>query len=305
MSNSDFVFDTPPKMLYKFTSFEGALNILMGNKIYFAKLSQLNDPYEGMYGGMIFDLSTIEKREIFIENVKKKAIESGINWAIDKNQEQAIMNNPENINKFPDIMANEFLENFLGVCCLTDACQSLLMWAHYADSHTGCCLVFDFSKYLDQREEERFPFQHIKQITYQDSLPMHDMYRIWHYYAYKSCEWNYEHEWRVVMFEKNASQVYSSPFLVKESNGSGLYPLGDFLCGVILGNKMTPDDKETIMAVARQRGIFVQQASLELYKYRICLTEVKLENPTKWHRLKMMLIRMGWKCGLTIRRIRM
>ena len=297
--NSELNFDTPPKMLYKFTSFKSAFDILMNSNIYFAKLSQLNDPQEGR---MTLDMSTIEKRTAFIENVKKKAIESGINWTIDKNQEQAIINNPENANKFTDVMANEFLKNFLGVCCLTDTCQSLLMWTHYADSHTGCCLVFDFSTYLDQREEERFPFQHIKQMTYQHGLPKHDIYRIWHYYAYKSLEWNYEHEWRAVMFEKNASQVYPNPFLAQKSNGSGLYPLGDFLCGVILGDKMEDACKEVIKAAAFQRGLYVQQASRKSHEYGICQTDVsnKQENSTKWRRLMMRL-----KCWLIIRGIKM
>jgi hypothetical protein len=29
------------------------------------------------------------------------------------------------------------------VYCLSEVCDSSLMWAHYADSHQGVCLEFD------------------------------------------------------------------------------------------------------------------------------------------------------------------
>ena len=189
-----------------------------------------------------------------------------------------LMDDPSEANIFARNVVNRWQEeDSTGFCCLTDTYQSLPMWAHYADNHAGCCLVFDFSKYSDQRlQKDRFPFHYMKKIEYQVSLPKHNMDSIRHEYSYKSHEWEYEHEWRAVMFDKSVPRQLLRPnsFLTRESNGAGLYPLGDFLHGVILGYKMKNDDKKDINVAARQRGIFVQQASPELYKYGMRLTKV-------------------------------
>ena len=264
----DLDYDEPLKTMYKYASFKSAFNILKSNEIYFAKLSEFNDPFDGL---MTPDLGTIEKRKIFIENAKKRAIELERNWIMDKNLEQTIVNNQEVADHFARAVADDLMAiDSQGFCCLTDTCQSLPMWAHYADNHAGCCLVFDFSTYSSQKQQEEcFPFNYMKEIKYHDDLPTHNMEGVWHYYGHKSREWEYEHEWRAIMYKKEIlQQHYPDSFLSKKSNGSGLYPC-NFLCGVILGDKMEDAYKEVIKIVARQRGIYVRQASRKLYEYGI------------------------------------
>ena len=249
--------------MYKYTSFERTFDILMNNKIYFAKFSEFNDPFDG---SVAFDLDTPEGIKTFMKNLKKTARESGINIPIHERKFEA---DPSEADMFVDKI-NEWQKNdSTGFCCLTDTCQSLPMWAHYADNHNGCCLIFDFSKYSSQKsDKDRFPFHFIKKIEYRANRRKYNMGHIWHFYAYKSFEWRYEHEWRAVMFDKNVLPSLSSdPFLYRESNGAGLYPLCDFLRGVILGYNMEDAYKEVIKIAARQRGIYVQQASPERYKY--------------------------------------
>ena len=281
MSKRDLLSDVPPfdnplETMYKYTSFKCTFDILMKNKIYFAKFSQFNDPFDGP---ITFDLDTPEGRKTFMTNLKKKARESGRYITID---EQEFVANPSEADMLVRKMNEWQKKDSTGFCCLTDTYQSLPMWAHYADNHKGCCLIFDFSKYSSQKShEDRFPFHCIKEIEYQADPRKYNMDHIWHFYAYKSCEWEYEHEWRAVMFDKNMLPSLSSdPFLYRESNGAGLYPLGDFLCGVILGYNMTDADKKSIKVVARQRGISVQQASPKLYKYGIHLDKVDSKQPS-------------------------
>ena len=263
----DLDYDEPLKTMYKYASFKSAFNILKSNEIYFAKLSEFNDPFDGL---MTPGLSTIEERKTFIENAKKTALEQGSNSTISKDLEQMVMNNQETADQLARTVADGLVKiDSHGFCCLTNTCQSLPMWAHYADNHTGCCLVFDFSTYSRQKEEKCFPFNYMKEIKYHDHLPMHNMERVWHYYGHKSREWEYEHEWRAIMYKKEILQEhYPNSFLSEKSNGSGLYPC-NFLCGVILGDKMEDAYKEVIKIVARQRGIYVQQASRKLYEYGI------------------------------------
>ena len=270
--NSEFTLDIPPEKMYKYTSFDRALDILMRNKIYFAKLSQFNDPFERL---MTFGSDTSEGRRILIENIVKHAIERRLDIVITEEQKQEFVDNPSAADAFNRAVIDMLKKDPTGFCCLTDTDQSLPMWAHYADNHTGCCLIFDFSKYPNQKtEEDIFPFHHMKKIEYKENLPTYNMDRPWHDYFYKSNEWQYEHEWRAIMFNKDVSLKSPNPFLRQKSHGTGLYSLGDFLCGIILGNKMRDAHKKSIKVVARQRGISVQQASPKLYKYGIHLTDV-------------------------------
>ena len=262
-------YDEPLQTMYKYTSFKSAFNILKSNEIYFAKLSEFNDPFDGL---ITLGLRTTEKRKAFIENYKKAALERGRNSPIDKDAEQIFINDQGMADRLARGVADDLVRtNPYGFCCLTNTCQSLPMWAHYADNHTGCCLVFDFSTYSRQKEEECFPFNYMKEIKYHDDLPTHNMEGAWHYYAHKSREWEYEHEWRAIMHDKESlQQHYPNSFLSKKSNGSGLYPC-NFLRGVILGDKMEDAYKEVIKIVAHQRKIYVQQASRKLYEYGIAV----------------------------------
>ena len=265
----DLHFDEPPKTMYKYTSFKRTFDVLMNNKIYFAKFSDFNDPFEGLTS---LNLDTCEGRKAFTKYLEKNAPEYGKSMNIEYNQK--LVDNPSEANILARNIVNSWQKDSTGFCCLTDTCQSLPMWAHYADNHAGCCLVFDFSKYSDQKlQKDRFPFHYMKKIEYQENLPKYNMDGPSHDYSYKSREWEYEHEWRAIMFDKTVSRNFNS-FLGRKSNGSGLYPLGDFLYGVILGYKMKDDHKKSIKVAARQRGIYVQQASPELYKYGMRLTEI-------------------------------
>ena len=270
--NSELIIDTPLKKMYKYTSFHRALDILMRNKIYFAKLSQFNDPFERL---MTIDSNTPKGRRTFIENMEKYMIERSPDAVITEEQKQEFVDNPSAADAFNHAVIDMLKKDSTGFCCLTDTYESLPMWAHYANNHTGCCLVFDFSKYPNQAtEEDTFPFHHMKKVEYRENLPTYNMGRPWHDYFYKSNEWQYEHEWRAIMFNKEVSLKSPNPFLRQKSHGTGLYSLGDFLCGIILGNKMMDVHKKSIKIAARQRRISVQQASPKLYKYGIHLTDV-------------------------------
>ena len=271
--NSELTLDIPPKKMYKYTSFDRALEILMRNKIYFAKLSEFNDPFERL---VTLGSDTPEGRRALIENMAKKAIERWPDTVITEEQKQEFVDNPSKADMLNHAVIDAFFKkDSTGFCCLTDTYQSLPMWAHYANNHTGCCLVFDFSKYPNQKtEENNFPFHHMKKIEYKENLPTYNMDRLWHDYSYKSNEWQYEHEWRAIMFNKDVLKKFPNSFLSRKSNGAGFYSLGDFLCGIILGNKMKDIHTKSIKVAARQRSIYVQQASPQLYKYGIHLTEV-------------------------------
>lgn len=95
----------------------------------------------------------------------------------------------------------------VGVLCLSEVHDDILMWAHYADSHRGVCLVFDAS--------EPF-FATAQPVHYRDLRPnvnpvvhSHDQMLDAAMFT-KSSHWSYEREWRILQYKKGPG-VYVVP----------------------------------------------------------------------------------------------
>lgn len=96
------------------TSFDEIIN----GELWYSKLSELNDPFEGFY----------------IKNQKNKSFEC-------------------------------FMGSLL-VCCFSRVPDSLLMWAHYSDSHRGICLEYEITE-----EDFKTTFM---EVNYSDIMPKID-----------------------------------------------------------------------------------------------------------------------------------
>ena len=109
-----------PKKLYKYRSLEGdsfkyTQAIFVRRNIYLAKVDQFNDPFEGKF---------------------------------------RLHSEPENGDAYARLL-NGLLEKGLGslvsgrvssnarLCSLSASREDVLMWSHYAASHTGICIEFD------------------------------------------------------------------------------------------------------------------------------------------------------------------
>jgi hypothetical protein len=104
------------------------------------------------------------------------------------------------MNKF----RNELLENSYYFASLSETYDNILLWSHYASSHTGFVLEIE----IDENHS------HVQKVSYQDTLPNFDIN--WYFnlkndkstnsdeiayllkdFAIKSTHWHYENEWRV------------------------------------------------------------------------------------------------------------
>ena len=96
-------------------------------------------------------------------------------------------------------------EMYKGLCrvyrvyCLSEACNSPLMWAHYTRSHTGVCLEFD---------ARVPPFSAAAKVKYRTTYPAFDMIDLTpEALITKSHVWAYEAEWRIVAEERSVAQA--------------------------------------------------------------------------------------------------
>ena len=106
------------------------------------------------------------------------------------------------ISKTEDPLAANVLQwrktsNFV-ILSLAENRESLLMWAHYTDSHRGFLIGFDNS---DGILETPSPHRHFGPVWYCHHRPSHSRWKEVTneelFYA-KSSEWVYEREWRIV-----------------------------------------------------------------------------------------------------------
>jgi hypothetical protein len=90
----------------------------------------------------------------------------------------------------------------LGALCLTEEPTSLLMWTHYAHDHKGAVIEFDaHHAFFSRRRGRNDDFRHFRKVTYTQHRPevfLADSNAIDFFY-FKSTEWEYEHEWRLIV----------------------------------------------------------------------------------------------------------
>ena len=97
----------------------------------------------------------------------------------------------------------EKLRSTTGVLCLSESNDSLLMWAHYANNHSGMCVEYEllginrqlsFSPVPVIYSNERACFHSIDSNTIKnDSMGV-----FFESLTSKSPEWSYEREWRII-----------------------------------------------------------------------------------------------------------
>jgi hypothetical protein len=118
-----------------------------------------------------------------------------------------------------------------GVLCLTESCDSLLMWGHYAASHQGFCIGFErtprnllgrlASPVQYSHHYPRLTSAHFDSATNQRSLD--------HLWLTKAAEWSYEREWRLV-----------------EKQGDRRYRVDVDIVEVIFGARSTPETRTIV-----------------------------------------------------------
>lgn len=168
--------------------------------------------------------------------------------------------------------------NHLGMLCLSETCNDLLMWAHYAGAHTGFMVEFDGSHpFFNQRKSEKDEIRHLRKVEYSDSRPpvLIDEHAALRLFLTKSKHWEYEQEWRMMLPLSLAAKVIPGA-----AGGFHLfdYPL-ECIKSVTMGCKMNDADKTRLIDALRGISASVRptckQASPDYEHFRINTTDFK------------------------------
>jgi len=149
----------------------------------------------------------------------------------------------------------------IGLYCLSQHNDSILMWSHYSEDHKGYCLEFEAT-------DQTPMFGAAQSVTYSDKYPVIDVIRtpneeqIDLVFLTKFSEWKYEQEWRIIDHEIGP--------------GTHEYPK-ELLKGVVFGMNMPEADKVRIRDWVSRRGhrIKFYQAARSDHEFRVDIREVE------------------------------
>ena len=165
----------------------------------------------------------------------------------------------------------------IGVSCFTEKPDNMLMWSHYADKHTGICVEYDFSKMFSSVPNSMlFPVSYSKQ---RPVLPIEKVCKIddgkftndnnslevllpdiLKSLVIKSSIWNYEKEWRHIVFTSDMkNRVVCLPII----------------SAIIIGINISPENEKKIVEIAKRKQIPLYKAKLRPDKYEMIVTEYK------------------------------
>ena len=147
----------------------------------------------------------------------------------------------------------------IGILCLAEDADNILMWSHYAENHTGFCVRFDTT--LDNKF-----FCDAKQVNYHPEYPIlnwwkSDLSDITYSMIYnKSNCWSYEKEWRIM----GVTARKKSKFRAKAIDS------------IILGCKTSNEHQQEIMDIVKTFPfrIKVYKATLKETQYALELKEI-------------------------------
>lgn len=240
--------------LYKYV-FPARIDVLQRRQIRFTRPSEFNDPWEGLPNlDALFQPKSVcdfkeelfregrqgkydellekvflklkDERGIILNSKKRELIESEFKIKFIPEAEEKISQMADSILglKTQDLRSQfnkvtfERLDKLVGILCLSEIPDSLLMWSHYADSHKGFVIGFDSTHgFFDQRMAEDDVIRKVKPVRYTNERPSFtgfsrnpDETEIFsfadHMLLTKADVWENEREWRMVNILEAASE---------------------------------------------------------------------------------------------------
>lgn len=203
--------------MYLFKYFEPArTDVIESSTIRLTQPVDFNDPFE--FKPVVSSVATKEEFNSLFEEMIDDQVEATlasypsevrslipkeqlvkVTRELFKNNEGSIDSHLKKLGKEAARVFNEKSNELIGVLCLTEKKDNLLMWSHYADSHKGFCVKFDASdSFFDSRRGPKDEFYHLREVKYLPERPdntLSNMSGI-DLLLLKSDVWAYENEWR-------------------------------------------------------------------------------------------------------------
>lgn len=149
-------------------------------------------------------------------------------------------------------------QRFSSVVCFSEKIDSILMWSHYSYNHTGFALGYDLSSlllpnvknlglypviYSDKRYNAEEFLLYLFGSLMQAPIHNTDLMSSIKLLLYKSLDWQYEQEWRVIKSDaSNLFNGHSEPISLKPNS-------------IYYGCRISQNDYQKLHEIAMQKGI--------------------------------------------------
>ena len=284
---SEAIREMMPKSLYRFRACdEMTVDAFQNDIIYAVTADKFNDPYDTL---VRYDLEGIEKWVNTVINTETLGqmrtwfaqgwdLPNEVNHIITTEMSdvlKAALSSIEDINDFEGRIEetrkrmismietyfpilSEATKRYSAIACLSESVESILMWSHYANSHKGFALEYNFRPTLEEPiknvglfpvvySEERFDISDyiawafLRIIGFPAKMP--DISASIKNALWKSNVWAYEKEWRMIdsttreITNEKASAIHYKPV------------------AIYYGLHMSINDKKKLHEVAQEKGI--------------------------------------------------
>jgi hypothetical protein len=248
--------------LYKYGSITGRSETVFSTPtLWLASPATLNDPFECRpwltFEGSRDEIVESLARGIRAQNPMIPPFEANAHavsiWLEGRHRD------PKTWENFRADLTSKFAHG-IGLYCLSETCENILMWSHYAAQHQGYCLQFEW------KETAPF-FGYAQQVKYAEEFPIVDVYKtspekqLDLIFLTKYVGWDYEREWRII----------------DHDTGPGLRQYAaELLTGVVFGLRMSDEHKAQIRNWTSSRGHPVRfyQAVQDSRKFAINIEEL-------------------------------
>lgn len=274
-----------PSKLYKYRSVgDYSLYNLYTDTLYFSLASDFNDPYDcaltfnaqldlNKYGFTDDVLQEIENSSDpfypLLDNLLKDHPKL---TKAEKKQRDKLIANHELRNASTLKNVNDAIKDRSRICSLSQRIDSLLMWGHYASSHSGFAMEYDFSGtpivhhmagflWPALYENKLYDASHILNNFDPDNWPL----TFWMETLpalHKSCEWQYEKEWRLVI--PNSTKEIPN-WNIDVGKPTAIY----------LGAKMSDEDAVVVSFIAKTKHIPVFRMRMSATEFRMTYEKVE------------------------------
>lgn len=298
-----------PKRLFRFRAFEKkSVDAFQNDIIYAVTADKFNDPYDTL---VRYDLEGVKKWVNTVMNTEtlgqmKTSFAQGwdlpmeVNHILPKEMTDTLkvaLSMIEDIKDFEGRIEDtrqkmislvetyfpilsETSKRYSAIACFSESIESILMWSHYANSHKGFALEYNFRPTLEEPiknvglfpivySEERLDisdyiaYEFLKILGIPAKMP--DIAALIKNALWKSDIWAYEKEWRM---------IDSTPRDITDDKASAIHykPVA-----IYYGRHMSGDDKKRLHEVAMEKGIneFEMYLDYSSRKYEMLYREYK------------------------------
>lgn len=270
------------KIFYQYREINDyTLDMITNSSLYFSDPYLFNDPFDCR---TYFYFGKNKKDQMRLLKYLRIDEEKLILYEKDKSLRDKFLNEvEEDLSKFEN--------KNIGVCCLSDVHDNILMWSHYAKHHKGICIGIKAIEYSDafylpfntddfNKKNDLFEYfqgrVYLQKVNYSVLKPKPvkwehsntDALALFNQLLVKHIDWEYEKEYRMII---NINDITTNPIQFEPSR----------LTEVIFGLKTIPEDKNKVINAIKNRpdkgeGITFYECIIKKYEIGVDVIEVKI-----------------------------